>query len=303
MYAMTIWYNPQHSEWYDQGITESMKMIKNAGFTHVNWNPDAGSSYIYSSSEMDHIRLQINQAGLKSCSLHAAHGIHNVMEITSHALDHRKDFTSSVEWRRLAGMDLIINRLELANKIGSNNVVLHVSLPEDFQNSVVRDALLDNIFRSFDGLLPQAEKMGLRIAVENLQDRTIDTQVLFDALFERYSADYIGWCFDSGHAHTSNNKDLSFLEPYLDRMIATHLHDNYGVRDDHLIPGDAGIDWDIVVDMIARSTYQMPLNYETPWWIYSNNQPLFYESAFRSIKELTGKVIRLRDADREDSKK
>lgn len=294
MHAMTIWYEPSHPEWYDGGIVRSLKMIRDAGFTHVHWNPDAGTSYMYSPSELAHIADVIGEAGLAAKSLHAAHGLHYISEKPSPHMDRRKDFTSGVEWRRQAGVDLIRNRIELAQRLKTDSVVLHVSLPDDFDEPTTREALLTNVFRSFDELRTFAEERGVAIAVENLSARTDFTAIMLESLFARYPVEYVGWCFDSGHAHFVDNQSLAFLEPFVERMIAVHLHDNFGARDDHLIPGDATIRWDEAAQMIASSPYRLPLVYETPPERYSLSRPAFYAAAFRSHQRLTTQVEELR---------
>ncbi len=290
MHAMTIWYEPNHPEWYDAGIADSLRMIRDAGFTHVHWNPDAGSSYVYAPSEIEHIAELFENAELKAKSLHAAHGLHYVSEKKSPHIDRRKDFTSNVEWRRRAGVDLLINRIELAHRLGTDSVVLHVTLPPDFDQMGPREAFLAQVCRSFDDVRPFAEEKGVTIAVENLMDRADLITALFDHLFERYPADFVGWCFDVGHAHVVDNRSLSFLRPFVPRLVVTHLHDNFGATDDHLLPGDATIRWDEVADMIAASPATLPLVYETPPERYSLSRPAFYAAAFRSHVELTAKV-------------
>lgn len=286
--SMTIWYNPNHPEWYDGGIREGLDAIRRAGFTHINWNPDAGSSYIYSRGEMEHIADLIRGAELGVKTLHAAHGHHRVMEISSPHLDRRKDFTSPLEWRRRAGIELVENRLIMARILGCDNVVLHVPLigtPEGTPD----EGFTANLFRAFDALRPAAEREGVSIAVENLSDSPRAACALLEGLFERYPKEYMGWCYDSGHAHLTGFT-FPLLHAFRERMTATHLHDCFGARDDHLLPGDGNLDWDEAVRLIAESSYEMPLNFETPPERYSCSIECFYERAYAVIGDLTRRV-------------
>ena len=67
-------------------------------------------------------------------------------------------------------------------------------------------------------------------------------------------ADYdhpaVGICYDSGHAHITADAaaTLHLLSPY---VVTVHLHDNDGVDDLHLIPGQGTIDWPSVVKELA----------------------------------------------------
>lgn len=284
MYSMTLWYDPDHPNWFNAGLKSDLRLIREAGFTHINWNPDAGSSYMYAMSEMIHIAEIIDDADLKVKTIHGANGRHHVMEIDSFFQDRRKDYVSPLECFRQAGIELIENRIILAKLLDCDNIVMHVAHPEGEW-----EGFLAILFKSLDQLRPIAEKHGVRIAVENLGYPGDETATLFDSIFARYPIDYLGWCYDSGHAHFVD-KSLSLLESYRERIIATHLHDNNGARDDHLLPGDGNIDWDGVVKGIAASPYELPLNYETPRERYSMTKRAFYLRAFSSIESLTARV-------------
>jgi len=49
-------------------------------------------------------------------------------------------------------------------------------------------------------------------------------------------------CFDAGHAHLDGGVP-SALETARELLVTTHLHDNRGERDDHLLPYEGTIDW------------------------------------------------------------
>lgn len=90
-----------------------------------------------------------------------------------------------------------------------------------------------------------AEKHSFTVALENSA---------FPA-FLHYSLDklkspYIGFCFDSGHRNAfAPNED--FLKQYGHILAATHMADNEGKTDLHLIPGDGNADFDKVTSELA----------------------------------------------------
>jgi sugar phosphate isomerase/epimerase len=43
---------------------------------------------------------------------------------------------------------------------------------------------------------------------------------------------------------------------YGNKLMALHLHDNDGTGDQHRIPGEGTINWDIVVRKIKKTTYR-----------------------------------------------
>ena len=54
--------------------------------------------------------------------------------------------------------------------------------------------------------------------------------------------DNVGVCLDLGHANITVGTDAAIAT--LGRRIATvHVHDNHGIKDEHLWPGGGTIDW------------------------------------------------------------
>ena len=56
----------------------------------------------------------------------------------------------------------------------------------------------------------------------------------------------VGICLDLGHAHLTVGIHEAIAS--LNGRIATvHVHDNHGLKDEHLWPGDGSIDWTATV--------------------------------------------------------
>lgn len=89
---------------------------------------------------------------------------------------------------------------------------------------------------SFSEIFERSKELGIDLAGENLQG---DQHLL--ALLENFD---ISLCLDTGHLGVSGNYPL--LEDYFFRVSCLHLHDNFGNKDTHLIPGDGKLplaDW------------------------------------------------------------
>ena len=290
--CITIWHWPTHERWFDDGVRRSLRWIAEAGFTHVNWNPDAGYAYVYAPSEIDHIADMLAEAGLRAWSIHGANGRHPVSEVGAPYRELRKDFLSPIEWQRQAGLDLIRNRLELASRIRSPNVVMHVDLIDAvLDDPDSKAAFYAALHRSLDDLRDDCESRGVRIAVENLPNARLDRAMeMFERIFERHPETVVGMCYDSGHAQLLDKGGFAFLEAFRERLIATHLHDNRSARDDHLLPWDGDIDWTRLIQLIADSPYERPLNFETPYRFhgqgYSLDEAAFYQRAFPVIAKV-----------------
>lgn len=297
--CITVWPSPKHPRWYDEGMRESLGMAREAGFTHVNFTTDGGSSYMFSAPEIDFTARMIRDAGLKVKSLHASNGRNRILEVSSRknrtpVFESRRDIGSPHDWQRQGGIELVQNRVALAAALGSPDAILHIEIDDAvFRSPETEAAFFDPFWRSFDALEPFCRAHGVKIAVENLLCASADSWVLlFDRLFRRYDAGFMGLCFDTGHWFAAAGPgDMSLLDRHGARLIATHVHDNFGVMDDHLLPFDGRIDWPGYMKAIAATPCAMPLNLETPPDRHDLPEEAFYKKAHRAAVELETRVL------------
>lgn len=98
-------------------------------------------------------------------------------------------------------------------------------------------------------VVAEAEKRGVKIAFENTEG-----EEYLEAVMKHFaSSKSVGFCWDTGHEMCYNfSKNLLAL--YGDKLIATHINDNLGIKDFggrifwyddlHLLPFDGIADWD-----------------------------------------------------------
>ncbi len=294
-----------------EAIEEQLKNIADAGFSHVQWGHDWRGEYIYSNIEMVQIKQMLGKYNFKLKGLHAAEGgIRNSLENGNldfgHRYKNRKDYTSLNEYTRLAGVELIKNRIDLAYMIEAKEIVLHMQLPyvELRENEDFKKRYWEQAFKSFDELESYCKARGVKIAVENLlctpQQEQIDQ---FDKLFARYDFDFIGFCFDSGHGTLVSLDDhLFFAKRYKDRIIALHLQDTDGIapeliedglevlkHDKHALPFTGIINWDELAKIVAQSPYELPVTLEV---ILKADT---YEEEMFNLKDALGKAEKLNE--------
>lgn len=100
----------------------------------------------------------------------------------------------------------------------------------------------------FERVAECAEKYGFTLALEN---SVSDTHLCY--VLDRLKSPHVGYCFDSGHRNAfAPNAD--FLGLYGDRLAATHLQDNDGQNDLHLMPLDGCIDWQATARQLAATS-------------------------------------------------
>jgi sugar phosphate isomerase/epimerase len=70
--------------------------------------------------------------------------------------------------------------------------------------------------------------------------------------------DDVGVTLDLGHANLSDTGLEHAFEVLGSRIGELHIHDNHGVRDEHLWPGSGEIDWTKVVRLSASLPAEVP---------------------------------------------
>jgi sugar phosphate isomerase/epimerase len=219
------------------GCPEShLKQIADAGFTHIHWCHQWNTDFIYTNSEIVQIKKWLEKYNLQVCDLHASDG-------------KEKRWYSEKEYERLAGVELVKNRINMVSQLGSDVIIMHTGLK-----------YTDALRKSLDEIESYAKIHGVRIACEN------STEVYFDVIsqiFADYSPDYIGLCYDSGHGNLDKSgRGLNDLEEFKNRLISVHLHDNDGEGDQHLPPFYGNINWNKLIDIISESAYNKMISME-----------------------------------------
>ncbi len=157
----------------------------------------------------------------------------------------------------LPGYDLAeIHKREIKNasSCGIKTLVMH-----PYEDVKILKAGDYNVFiKHLHSLADTAFHSQIQLALENLKEFD-----LLDKLMQEFSDNpFVGFCFDSGHAHITNPNDFSFLAKYPDKLFALHLHDNDGIRDLHLLPGLGTIDWKKLVLALQATNFSGPLMLE-----------------------------------------
>lgn len=271
-------------------VEEKLAHIAEAGFTHVHWAHEWDGDYIYSLHEMEWIRNKLDYYGLKTKGVHASKGSIRPDGFCRNFYRNdfmRKDYSSVNEYSRKAGVDLIKNRVDLAEKLETSEIVLHMILPCcDFEQESYEDLYYQQIFRSLDELEEYCGEKGVRICIENMWAPDNARQIKkYNRLFQRYPKEFLGICVDTGHALLSDSKEnmLELPEQYVDRIYSIHAQDNpgpflnlrekaktlgdycwaCGEGDCHWIPFMGEFDWVGFARILAKSPYSFPLVLET----------------------------------------
>ena len=156
-----------------------------------------------------------------------------------------------------------LQALYIARRLPIAVLVLHLGIPRtqprdgDVGSQDVRGAAK----KSVEELVKAAGPLGVGIAVEVIPNEISRAGPLVHFVEEELDGLGVGICLDFGHAHIDGDV-VEAVETVSEHVIATHLHDNGGRSDDHLMPMDGTIDWAGALTAVQKIGYDGPLVFE-----------------------------------------
>ena len=169
------------------------------------------------------------------------------------------DATGRLSLDRREALDSLLYGVEISRPYAPRHFVAH---PYLFGNEAPGSGDLAEDLRMWTRVAEACAPAGLYL--ENTLEQTPDALA---RLAERLPAN-CGLCFDVGHWHAMadgvNKRDLEAwldaLGPFIRHL---HLHDNHGRGDEHLAPGQGGIDWLHFANLVQARGLKPSVTFET----------------------------------------
>jgi len=155
--------------------------------------------------------------------------------------------------RRVDAVDEVKRAIEVAERVPFRYLIQHIGHSRQPADGRTFDAA----FNSLEHLAVFAKHRGVTIALENTPGELGAPASLHQFVQETHLHD-LRFCFDSGHAHMEPGIPAA-LEAMQGRIISTHLHDNHGEKDEHLLPGEGTIDWEVLLETLRKTSSPVPL--------------------------------------------
>ena len=171
--------------------------------------------------------------------------------------------------------------MELCAFMGCKYIVIHGFKLARFLGSEEEEWKHTEAFLEY--LAPMAKEKGITVCIENLYDGIADHLIegpccdvrkcaeRIDRMNEKYGAEVLGFCFDTGHANVIGLDFERFITALGRRLKVLHIHDNDGVRDLHQIPftftrtreNTSSTDWEGFIRGLRKIHFDGVLNFET----------------------------------------
>ena len=148
---------------------------------------------------------------------------------------------------------------EAARRLGCHTAVVHLGVP-DSQPIPRGDNDAGAVRRSLDSLVDLGAAAGLQLALEVMPNHLSTPQAIAERL-ESGDLREAGTCLDVGHAHLLGGAPEA-AERLSGHIVATHIHDNPGNADTHLLPFEGTIDWPATLTALWKVGYDGGLVFE-----------------------------------------
>jgi sugar phosphate isomerase/epimerase len=149
--------------------------------------------------------------------------------------------------------------LGAARRVGAGVMVVHLGLPRG-QTVPAGDNDRRAVHRSLEELQAAAETAGVALALEVIPNDLSNPSALLEWL-EGDLDRHAGVCLDLGHAHLMGGAPEA-AEALSGHVTTTHVHDNRGTNDDHLVPFAGTIDWPATLASLWKIGFQDRLVFE-----------------------------------------
>ncbi|HEY3884793.1 MAG TPA: sugar phosphate isomerase/epimerase family protein [Vicinamibacterales bacterium] len=140
--------------------------------------------------------------------------------------------------------------LQIAREIPTSVFVVHLGTPTVQGGENSRTAAQ----RSVEEICRLAEPIEIHVAVEVIPNPLSDAASLVALLERDLEAPMPGICLDFGHAFLIGDI-ADAVETVAEHLVTTHVHDNHGKTDEHLVPFEGKIDWDLALMTLQKVGY------------------------------------------------
>jgi sugar phosphate isomerase/epimerase len=161
---------------------------------------------------------------------------------------------------RRQAVSAVEQAMRLAASIPFERLVVHLGVP-DSQQPARTDNQRDAVRRSLETLHQSASRAGVQLALEVMPNALSTAEAIVALIEDDLELPGIGICLDLGHAFLMGDV-ADAIETVSGHLITTHVHDNRGRTDDHLVPFDGRIDWDSTLMTLQKVGYDGALMFE-----------------------------------------
>ena len=222
------------------------------GFRDIELFATVGHFDYHDPAALDRLGEWLAEAGLALHSVHAP--------IVEHLRDGQwgpaLSTAAAAEDHRARAVREAIASLGIARRVPFKFLVVHLGVP-DAQAEAGTNNSRTASQRSIEEINAAAAEAGVRVAIEVIPNRLSEAEALVRLLEDDLELPRPGpgICLDLGHAFLMG--DLAdAIETVSGELVTTHIHDNRGKDDDHLVPFEGRIEWPTTLMSMQKVGYE-----------------------------------------------
>lgn len=223
--------------------------LAQAAFTRVELFALRSHFDYHDTAAVHALRSWLNETGLTLHSVHAP----IATELTNGVWGQPFSIGAADAARRTLAVEEAARALAIADEVPYGYLVVHVGVPDPY--ATPGDNQADAVCRSVRELHTLAAPRGVRLALEVIPNRLSTPDALVRLVDEELEIRDAGICFDFGHAFLMGDV-VEGVEIASGHLLTTHVHDNGGTRDDHLLPFGGRIDWPAAATALQKIGYE-----------------------------------------------
>jgi sugar phosphate isomerase/epimerase len=143
--------------------------------------------------------------------------------------------------------------IEVVKRIPARFVVVHLGSPAKYAGG--DDNSRASAARSVEEICRVADSAGVQVAIEVIPNSLSSASSLVAMIERDFDGSSVGICLDFGHAHLMGDV-ADDIEVVAEHLITTHVHDNRGNEDDHLVPYQGTINWPAALVNMLKIGYE-----------------------------------------------
>lgn len=228
---------------FGRSIFDCLEPIAASGFSQVEICSLPRHFDYHDDPTIDRLVRRLDELALEAYSFHAPFA-------------DRIDITSENAAVREAAEAEIIRAATAAARLRVRHFVVHPG-PEHVREpppSEVRPKMT-NAAQSLGRVARECRALGVSLVLENKLPHLVLSHMsdILWLLGELDESD-VGVCLDTGHAHLSGDLP-SVVQKLSGHLRMLHANDNRGQYDDHLAPGEGGIDWPALIRQLVANRF------------------------------------------------
>lgn len=245
-----------------RGVTESVKMIHDAGFEAIDlgFGNVGDADYILGGDDwekkVDELGNEAAKYGIEFCQLHMP-SIKGDNDPRFKTPGFKELFFQSMERALVAGEKLNIPWAvahPLALKQAGNDPDVLMKLNHEYYDKYVELGIKRGVGFAFENMI-QNKDGGAKVRYCGHYHDLID-------YVDSFNDPMVGICWDFGHANISGFDQCIGLRKVGKRLKCVHIDDNFGNSDHHLIPFTGKVDWHKIMPVLAEIGYEGECNLE-----------------------------------------